>query len=534
MLAHRPPPRRTRASQVMPHFPARGIASRAELDARIAAYADVGVRQALVIAGGIDTPARPVRRVDAAAGDRRLRRLRLHRPARRRPPGGQPRHRPGRRRGERHGGARAAKDAFQRETDAAMAIATQFAFEAAPVIAWAERLRAAGITLPVHIGVAGPAKLQTMLKFAMACGVGPSLARAAAPRRRPDEADAALRADRDPGRARRATRRRIPDFAVDARASVPARRHRAPPPTTPGAAARAAAGRGHDAAALLFDLDGTLVDTDHLHHAAFVAILAERGETLSLADYRTHIMGQPNEAIMARYFPGRGRARAPSPSARRRCSAPASPRSVGAGRRHPRAARLGRGRAAPAAPSSPTRPRDNAEAMLAAAGLAERLADAGDRRRVRPPEARPRCPTATAMRRARRHARRARSPSRTPAPACAPPAPSGAHVFGLATGLTAGRAAAGRRAPGDRRLHRPRALGASRPAEGPRRMTRTIVESKIQDRHHRLRPAVLRDRRAHQPHRPQEARRRARGGRLLHRRARRAASRWPAAPACST
>ena len=56
-----------------------------------------------------------------------------------------------------------------------MAIATQFCFEAAPVIAWADRLRAAGITLPVHIGVAGPAKLQTMLKFAMACGVGPSL-----------------------------------------------------------------------------------------------------------------------------------------------------------------------------------------------------------------------------------------------------------------------------------------------------------------------------------------------------------------------
>ena len=41
---------------VMPHFPARGIASRAELAARIAAYADVGVRRALVIAGGIDTP----------------------------------------------------------------------------------------------------------------------------------------------------------------------------------------------------------------------------------------------------------------------------------------------------------------------------------------------------------------------------------------------------------------------------------------------------------------------------------------------
>ncbi|PKP79454.1 MAG: 5,10-methylenetetrahydrofolate reductase, partial [Alphaproteobacteria bacterium HGW-Alphaproteobacteria-2] len=56
-----------------------------------------------------------------------------------------------------------------------MAIVTQFAFEAAPVIAWADRLRAEDITLPVHIGVAGPAKLQTLIKFSVACGVGASL-----------------------------------------------------------------------------------------------------------------------------------------------------------------------------------------------------------------------------------------------------------------------------------------------------------------------------------------------------------------------
>ena len=68
-----------------------------------------------------------------------------------------------------------AKSGFQRETDAEMAIATQFCFEPGPVIDWAQGLRHEGVTLPVHIGVAGPAKLQTMLKYAMACGVGPSL-----------------------------------------------------------------------------------------------------------------------------------------------------------------------------------------------------------------------------------------------------------------------------------------------------------------------------------------------------------------------
>ena len=67
------------------------------------------------------------------------------------------------------------KNMFQDRTDADMAIATQFCFEAAPVIEWADRLKAEGVTLQIHIGIAGPAKLQTLIKFSMVCGVGPSL-----------------------------------------------------------------------------------------------------------------------------------------------------------------------------------------------------------------------------------------------------------------------------------------------------------------------------------------------------------------------
>ena len=55
--------------------------------------------------------------------------------------------------------------------------------------------------------------------------------------------------------------------------------------------------------ALLFDLDGTLVDTDHLHVGAFSTLLAEHGRSLSLTDYRAHVMGAPNEAIMTFLFP---------------------------------------------------------------------------------------------------------------------------------------------------------------------------------------------------------------------------------------
>ena len=38
-----------------------------------------------------------------------------------------------------------------------------------------KKLAAEGISLPIHIGVAGPAKLQTLIKFAISCGVGASL-----------------------------------------------------------------------------------------------------------------------------------------------------------------------------------------------------------------------------------------------------------------------------------------------------------------------------------------------------------------------
>ncbi len=54
-------------------------------------------------------------------------------------------------------------------------IVTQFAFEAQPILAWLARQRAAGMTGPVRIGVAGPASLAALIKFAVRCGIGNSL-----------------------------------------------------------------------------------------------------------------------------------------------------------------------------------------------------------------------------------------------------------------------------------------------------------------------------------------------------------------------
>jgi methylenetetrahydrofolate reductase (NADPH) len=52
---------------------------------------------------------------------------------------------------------------------------TQFFFEAAPFLQWAEELRARGSGAAIRAGLAGPAKITTLLRFAARCGVGPSI-----------------------------------------------------------------------------------------------------------------------------------------------------------------------------------------------------------------------------------------------------------------------------------------------------------------------------------------------------------------------
>jgi methylenetetrahydrofolate reductase (NADPH) len=71
--------------------------------------------------------------------------------------------------------ALAYKQAFAQRTGVKVHIATQFSFNPGAVAEWDRQLQAHGITLPVHLGIAGPTPLAKLLKFAAMCGIGASL-----------------------------------------------------------------------------------------------------------------------------------------------------------------------------------------------------------------------------------------------------------------------------------------------------------------------------------------------------------------------
>jgi methylenetetrahydrofolate reductase (NADPH) len=160
---------------VMPHIAARSISDAAMLEDWIRQYRDeAGVDQALLLAGGL---ARPEGRFESSIqlmetglfdkyGFRRLHVAGHPEGNRDIDPDGST---------ARADEALAWKQSFMRRANVEMAIVTQFFFDAEPVIRWTERLQRLGVTMPVHIGIAGPTKLQTLIKYAISCGVGASL-----------------------------------------------------------------------------------------------------------------------------------------------------------------------------------------------------------------------------------------------------------------------------------------------------------------------------------------------------------------------
>jgi methylenetetrahydrofolate reductase (NADPH) len=66
------------------------------------------------------------------------------------------------------------KNEFAKTADFDVRIVTQFGFDPDAVTEWERETSEAGVTLPIHVGVAGPASVRQLVKFAMLCGIGTS------------------------------------------------------------------------------------------------------------------------------------------------------------------------------------------------------------------------------------------------------------------------------------------------------------------------------------------------------------------------
>jgi methylenetetrahydrofolate reductase (NADPH) len=155
----------------VPHIAAREIASREALDdflARLRGEADV--RRVLLIAGDVAGARGPFKASRDLAGSGRLQAHGITSISIAGHPEGHP----------FLDDAASFKlllgwEQFARDSGSHINIVTQFCFESAPILNWLGELKTHGVTLPVIIGLAGPATPATLTKFALRCGIGNSM-----------------------------------------------------------------------------------------------------------------------------------------------------------------------------------------------------------------------------------------------------------------------------------------------------------------------------------------------------------------------
>ena len=159
----------------MPHFPARIIEDKNMLESWLSQYSgEANVQEALLIAGGSKEPAgvydSSIQIIETELFDKySFKRLHV---------AGHPEGNKDIDKDSTHTNVNKAlswKNEYAKRTDAQIAIATQFCFDSGAIIQWANTLIDMNIDLPVHIGIAGPAKLQTLIRYSIECGVGASM-----------------------------------------------------------------------------------------------------------------------------------------------------------------------------------------------------------------------------------------------------------------------------------------------------------------------------------------------------------------------
>ena len=155
----------------VPHLAARSLRDAEQLDELLAAFTSrCGVEEVLCIGGGVD---KPVGAFDATIQVLETGLIQKH-GIRSVGVAGHPEGSPDIT-DEEIAAALAAKNALAARDGLNLYIETQFCFEADIVLDWERRVRAAGNTLPIRIGIPGPATIKTLFRFAQISGIGPSM-----------------------------------------------------------------------------------------------------------------------------------------------------------------------------------------------------------------------------------------------------------------------------------------------------------------------------------------------------------------------
>ncbi len=153
---------RREGMEPVPHIAARRLRSRQELTDTLAALREqVRLRQVLVIAGDPEEPAGPFADSMAVLETGLLEEYGIKTIF----VGGQPEGIPGVS-GEAVSDALDWKYAYAKQSSAEFRLVTQFVLDPDNLMAWRRNIAERGIDLPLHVGVAGPTSLKTLMKFA--------------------------------------------------------------------------------------------------------------------------------------------------------------------------------------------------------------------------------------------------------------------------------------------------------------------------------------------------------------------------------
>jgi methylenetetrahydrofolate reductase (NADPH) len=161
---------RSQGMRPVPHLAARNVLDYAELDRMVGELAAAGVDELLVIAGSLKHPAGEISESLQILTSGALQRHGIRRVGVAGHPEGNTDIGD-----DRLAKALQAKNEFAAESGCDVYLLTQFCFAPEPIIEWERRIRAVGNRLPVHVGLPGLTSPVSLVKFGLACGVGPSL-----------------------------------------------------------------------------------------------------------------------------------------------------------------------------------------------------------------------------------------------------------------------------------------------------------------------------------------------------------------------